>query len=158
MGRLVEWVEKAFFFFRLNKLFVIFAFERDHQVLLSNKNLQALVKKAKPFILPILPRLTPRSLVPDEHYMLKDLSFYEVARLTDSKACQTCLEQRKKKCQNGTLMQTLTINHPVFNYTVQPSVKKKKRLVIRISLFSFFFIFLSIFIFFNFHHQAENRG
>ncbi|KAL6313060.1 hypothetical protein AAG906_012814 [Vitis piasezkii] len=39
----------------------------------------------KPFILPILHRLTPEVLVPDEHHVLKDLPLYEVARATNAK-------------------------------------------------------------------------
>lgn len=57
-----------------------------------------MVKEARSFILPILPHLAPRTLVLDEHYMLKDLSFYEVAQTVDSKAHQDRLEQRDKKC------------------------------------------------------------
>lgn len=96
-GQLVEWVEKAFFA-RLSKLFEISASEWNHQVLLTNKNLQALVKEVKLYILPILPYLAPQTLVPDDHHVLNDLPFYEVARMTDLKARQEWLEQREKKC------------------------------------------------------------
>ncbi|RVX06652.1 hypothetical protein CK203_029464 [Vitis vinifera] len=41
-GRLVEWVEKAFFT-RLNKLFEIDASEQNHKVLLLDKNLLTLI-------------------------------------------------------------------------------------------------------------------
>lgn len=53
---------------------------------MTDKNLQVVVKEVRLFILSILPRLAPRTLVPDEHHVLKDLSFYEVARVVDSKA------------------------------------------------------------------------
>ena len=49
-GCLVEWVEKASFA-RLKKLFEIDAAEWAHNVLLSNKNLQALIENPKPFII-----------------------------------------------------------------------------------------------------------
>ena len=80
----MEWVEKASFS-QLNKLFEIFASKRDHQVLFMDKNLQVVVKESKPFIIPILPRLAPLSLVPSEHHVLKDLPLYEVAWVMDLK-------------------------------------------------------------------------
>lgn len=121
----MEWVEKASFA-QLNKLFEISASERDHQVLLSDKNLQVLVKEAKPFILSILPRLAHRFLVSNEHYALKDLPFYEVAHLADSKTRQARLKQRKKKRQNGTFKQAPTTNDLTSNSTVRSPARKKK--------------------------------
>ncbi|RVW23807.1 hypothetical protein CK203_098012 [Vitis vinifera] len=73
-GRLMEWVEKAYFAW-LNKLFEISSFERNRQVLVTDKNLHAVVKEVRPFILPILLRLASWTLVPDEHHVLKDLPF-----------------------------------------------------------------------------------
>lgn len=94
--RLVEWVEKASFA-RLSKLFEIDATKRAHNVLLSNKNLQALIENPKPFIIRVFSWLAHPSLMPDEHFMLKDLPFYKVAYLTDFHACQARLEEREKK-------------------------------------------------------------
>ena len=74
------------FFHLLNKLFEIDAFEWAHKVLLSYNNLLALIDNPKSFIIPVFPRLTPPSLVPGEHFVLKDLPFYEVACLADSEA------------------------------------------------------------------------
>lgn len=76
-GRLVEWVEKASFE-RLNKLFEISVNECNHQILLTDKNLLAMVRESKLFNLPVLLRLAPKVLVPDEYHMLKDLHLYEV--------------------------------------------------------------------------------
>lgn len=84
-GRLVEWVEKASFD-RLNKLFEISSLEQDHQTLLSAWNLLEVVQELWPYMLPIIPRLLPKIVVPGEHYTLKDLPFYEQARETDAKA------------------------------------------------------------------------
>lgn len=92
----MEWVKKASFD-QLNKLFEISATERNHQVLLMDNNLLSVIMESKPFILPILPRLAPRSLVLGEHHVLKDLLCYEVVRATDSKECHNCLEQKEKK-------------------------------------------------------------
>lgn len=92
----MEWVEKASFD-RLNKLFEISAIERNQQVLLMDKNLLLVVMESKPFILHILPRLAPRSLVLGEYHVLKDLPYYEVVRAIDSKERHNCLEQKEKK-------------------------------------------------------------
>lgn len=81
----MEWVEKASFD-RLNQLFEIYSTEWNYQVLLINKNLQAVVKESQLFILHILPHLAHRTLVSDKHYVLKDLPFYEVAHAVDFKA------------------------------------------------------------------------
>lgn len=82
-GCFVEWVEKASFT-PLNKLFEIDAIERAYKVFLMDKNLLMLINNPKPFIIPIFPWLAPSSLVPSEHFVLKDLTFYEVARLANS--------------------------------------------------------------------------
>nr|CAN67980.1 hypothetical protein VITISV_005014 [Vitis vinifera] len=100
VGHLVEWVEKDSFT-RLNKLFKIDVSERNHNVLLSDKNLMVLINDPKPFIIPVFPHVAFPSLVANEHFVLKDLSFYEVVRLADSKARQTRLEVREKKPSNS---------------------------------------------------------
>ena len=73
-GLLVEWVEKASFA-RLNKLFKINDVEQAHNVLLSDKNMQALIENPKAFIILVFPRLAPPSLVPNKYFMLKDFHF-----------------------------------------------------------------------------------
>lgn len=50
-----------------------------------DKNYLPMVMESKPFILPILPRLAPWSLVLGEHHMLKDLPCYKVAHVANSK-------------------------------------------------------------------------
>ncbi|KAL6311320.1 hypothetical protein AAG906_025538 [Vitis piasezkii] len=52
----------------------------------SRQNLLVLIDNPKSFIIPVFPRLTPPSLVPGEHFVLKDLLFYEVSHLADSEA------------------------------------------------------------------------
>ena len=90
-------------FTRLNKLFEIDASKRNHKVLMSNKNLLALIDDPKPFIIPVFSRVAPLPLVRGEHFVLKDFPFYEVARLTYSKARQAYLEELERKHQEGTL-------------------------------------------------------
>lgn len=85
-GRLVEWVEKVSFD-HLNKLFVIYAVKMNHQTLLMNQNLLAVVQEPQPYVLLVIPRLFPKVLVLEEHHMLKNISFYEVACEADAKAC-----------------------------------------------------------------------
>lgn len=80
----MEWVEKASFD-QLNKLFETSANERNHQVLLTDRNLLVVVRESKSFILPILPRMAPKVLVPYEHHVLKNLPLYEVVLAADAK-------------------------------------------------------------------------
>lgn len=88
-------MEKAFFAL-LNKLFEIEVSEWNHKVFLLDKNLLALINEPKSFIMSVFPRVTPSFLVPGKNFVLKNLSFYVVARLADSEACQAQLEKREK--------------------------------------------------------------
>ena len=81
----------------LNKLFEIDVVEQAYKVLLSDKNLLALIDNPKSFIIPVFSPLALSSLVPGEHFMLKDFSFYEVARLAYSETRQARLEERERK-------------------------------------------------------------
>lgn len=49
--------------------------------------------------------------------------------MADSKAHQACLEQREKKCQEGTLRQALATNRSTSNSTVRLPTKKKRPIV-----------------------------
>ena len=82
---LVEWVEKASLD-RLNKLFEITAIERHYQTLLSTMNLLAVVREPQPYVVNILPRRLPKFVVPGEHFVMKDMPFYEKACEADVKA------------------------------------------------------------------------
>ena len=124
-GWLVKWVEKASYD-RLNKLFVISANERYYQTLLTDRNLLVVVREPRLYILPILPRLLPKVLVPGEHHVLKDLPFYEVAHVVDPKARQDQLDQREKKREKEMLRQTPCGNRPTTCSIVCPTTKKKK--------------------------------
>lgn len=77
-GQPVEWVDKISFD-SLNKLFVISAGERNHETLLTDQNLLALVWDSESYIVPTLSRFALRMLVPDEHFVLNDLPFYAEA-------------------------------------------------------------------------------
>ncbi|RVX05759.1 hypothetical protein CK203_023906 [Vitis vinifera] len=105
-GHLVEWVEKTSFD-RLNRLFEIISIERHYQTLLSAVNLLAVVWEPQPYVLNILSRRLPKVVVPGEHFVLKDLPFYERAREADVKARHKRLDQREEKMQKGTLMKAL---------------------------------------------------
>lgn len=78
-------MEKAYFD-RFNKLFVISTSQRHHHTLLTDRNLLAVAWESQPYVLPILPRLVPKFLVPDKHHVLKDLPFYEEMWVADAKA------------------------------------------------------------------------
>ena len=64
--------------------------------------------------------------MPGEHHILKDLPFYEVARMVDAKAHQDRLVQRKKKRQKVMLRQALGRNRTATSSTIRPPIKKKK--------------------------------
>ena len=113
-------------FTRLSKLFEIDVVEWAHNALLSDKNLQALIKNLKSFIIPVFPWLAPPSLVHDEHFVLKDLSFYKVARLEDYEARQALLKEQEKKCLKRTLRQDLIASYSTSNSTICHSAQKKK--------------------------------
>lgn len=81
-----------------------------------------MVRESKSFILPILPCLAPKVLVPNEHHVLNDLPLYEVVCVADAKARQDWLEQRKKKHHDRTLRQAPSASRPTSNSTP----KKKK--------------------------------
>ena len=82
---MVEWVEKASFI-RLNKLFKITASEINHQTLLSAQNLLAVIGVPQPYVLNIIHRWLPKEVVPGEHFVLRDLPFYEEVCEADAKA------------------------------------------------------------------------
>ena len=86
-GCVIEWVEKASFD-RLNKLFEITATQRHHQTLLTARNLLAVVREPQSYVTNILPRRLPKQVVLGEHFVLKDLPFYERARKANAKARQ----------------------------------------------------------------------
>lgn len=54
--------------------------------MLTEKNLKVVLANLKLFVIPTFPRLVPPTLVFSEHFVLKDLSFYEVSRLADVEA------------------------------------------------------------------------
>ena len=87
----MEWVEKASFV-HLNNLFEITTNERNHQTLLTARNLLVGIREPQPYVLPIIPRWLPKVVVPGEHYFLKDLSFYEEEHEIDAKARQKRLD------------------------------------------------------------------
>ena len=86
-----------------------------------------LIDNPKPFIILIFPRLAPPFLVLGEHFMLKDLPFYEVTCLVDSKTRQARLEEQERKCQEGTLRQALVAGRPSSSSVVRPPAQKKKK-------------------------------
>ena len=86
-------MEKASFDL-LNKLFVISAGKRNHQTLITDRNLLAVVWEPQLYVFHIIPHLLLKVLVPGVHYVLKDLPFYKVVREVDVKVHQDRLDQR----------------------------------------------------------------
>lgn len=58
-------------------------------------------------MIPIFPRLALSSPIPDEHFLLKDLKFYEFTQLMNIEVQQAHLDACERKCQEGTLRQAL---------------------------------------------------
>ncbi|RVW26662.1 hypothetical protein CK203_096496 [Vitis vinifera] len=101
-GHLVDWVEKASFAC-LSKLFEIDAKERWCNTPLTTRNLMAVVREAREYVINILPRNMPKEIVPGEHYTVKDLSIYEASKEADAEKRRLLLEDRERKKNEGTL-------------------------------------------------------
>ncbi|RVW49469.1 hypothetical protein CK203_111151 [Vitis vinifera] len=101
-GHLVDWVEKASFGC-LSKLFEIDAKERQCKTLLTVRNLTAVVREPREYVINILPRKMPKEVVPGEHYTVKDFPIYEALKEADAKKRRLLLEDREKKKNEGTL-------------------------------------------------------
>ena len=101
-GHLVDWVEKASFGCR-SKLFEIDVKERQCNTLLTARNLAAVVRESREYVINILPRKMPKEVVPGEHYTVKDFPIYEALKEADSKKRRLLLEGREKKKNEGTL-------------------------------------------------------
>ena len=101
-GHLVDWVEKASFGC-LSKLFEIDAKERQCKTLLTARNLTAVVREPREYVINILPRKMPKEVVPGEHYTVKDFPIYEALKEADAKKRPLLLEDREKKKNEGTL-------------------------------------------------------
>ena len=127
-------MEKASFD-RLNRLFEITSVERHYHTLLTSWNLLAVVREPQPYVLNIFPKRLPKVVVPGEHFVLKNLPFYERASGADAKARQERLDQQEEKRQEGTLRKTPGEKGPGekgrdSSPTVRsPTVKKKKKTI-----------------------------
>lgn len=55
-------------------------------MLLYARNLLTIIWEPQPYVLPIIPRRLSKVVVPEEHYVLKDLPFYKEAREADARA------------------------------------------------------------------------
>ena len=119
-------MEKALFD-RLNKLFEITAVERHHQMLLSARNLLAVVREPQPYVLNILPRRLPKVVVPREHFVLKDIPLYAKAREANAKTRQERLDQREEKRHKGTLRKAPGEKGHGLSPTVCPLAAKKEK-------------------------------
>ncbi|RVX14037.1 hypothetical protein CK203_011437 [Vitis vinifera] len=101
-GHLVDWVENASFAC-LNKLFEIDAKERQCKTLLTARNLMAVVREPREYVINILPRNMPNEVVPGEHYTVKDLPIYQALKEADAEKRRALLDNREKKKNEGTL-------------------------------------------------------
>lgn len=68
--------------------------------------------------------------MPDEHFVLRDLPFYEEAHKADAKARQERLEQRENKRQEGTLQRAPGKKGHMQSVTTHLPIEKKKNMVL----------------------------
>lgn len=61
-------------------------------------------------MIPIFPRFALFPSILDEHFLLKDLKFYEFTQLTNIEVQQARLDACERKCQEGTLRQASLVN------------------------------------------------
>ncbi|RVW31043.1 hypothetical protein CK203_093526 [Vitis vinifera] len=95
-GHLVDWVEKASFAC-LSKCFEIDAKERQCKMLLTARNLMAVVREPQEYVINILLRKMPNEVVPGEHYIVKDLPIYQASKEADAEKRRALLDNREKK-------------------------------------------------------------
>ncbi|RVW77133.1 hypothetical protein CK203_054279 [Vitis vinifera] len=124
-GHLVDWVEKASFGC-LSKLFEIDAKERQCKTLLTARNLTAVVREPREYVINILPRKMPKEVVPGEHYTVKDFPIYEALKEADVKKCRLLLEDREKKKNEGTLRKAPGQNRDADSPPEKIPAKKRK--------------------------------
>lgn len=73
-------------------------------------------------------------MVPEEHFVLRDLPFYEEAREADTKARQERLEQRENRRQDGTLWRAPGEKGHMQSATAHlPTEKKKKMALVKVT-------------------------
>lgn len=93
-------------------------------MLLIENNLRVVFAQPKSFVIPLLLQLASSTLVSGEHFVLKDLSFYEVARLVDIELRQAHLDVWEKKHQKGTLGQAPASTSRIVSNPTPQSTKK----------------------------------
>ena len=71
-GRLVNWIEKASLV-NIRKLLEVMEVERNHELLLTMRNLRELATCPFPYIIFVIPRSLPVELIEGEHFVLTDL-------------------------------------------------------------------------------------
>ena len=72
-------------------------------MLLIENNLRVVFAQPKSFVIPFLLQLASLTLVSGKHFMLKEFSFYKVARLVDVEQRQAHLDvlEKKKNIKKG---------------------------------------------------------
>ncbi|RVX10628.1 hypothetical protein CK203_016862 [Vitis vinifera] len=123
-GHIVEWVEKTSFA-RLNKLFEIVATERHYETLLTARNLLAVVRESQAYVINILPRKLPKKVVPEDHYVIKDLPFYKEVRKADAEKHQALLDDLEGRRKEGTLRKAPEKKRSASSLPLSPSEKEE---------------------------------
>ncbi|RVW56304.1 hypothetical protein CK203_114158 [Vitis vinifera] len=100
-GYLVDWVEMRLLPISASVL-KIDAKERQCKMLLTARNLMAVVQEPQEYVINILPRKMPKEVVPGEHYIVKDLPIYQALKEADAEKRRALLDNQEKKKNEGT--------------------------------------------------------
>ena len=90
MFYLVEWVRKSFWVY-LNKLFEIDPAKRKFSIILIEKIFKSVLDQSYPFVILIFSQLALTFPLSDEHFLINDLKFYQVAQVTKNEMRQAYL-------------------------------------------------------------------
>ncbi|RVW40562.1 hypothetical protein CK203_081536 [Vitis vinifera] len=90
------------------------------------RNLAAVVRESREYVINILPRKMPKEVVPGEHYTVKDFPIYEALKEADSKKRRLLLEGREKKKNEGTLRKAPGQKGDVDSSPKKDPVKRRK--------------------------------
>ena len=98
-GRLVNWIEKAVLE-NIRRLLEIAKAERNHELLLTMRNLRELTTCAFPYIILVVPHSLPVELIEGEHFVLPDLCKSSLG----SSSREVAAQEDPTEAATGTLM------------------------------------------------------
>ena len=95
--------------------------------LLTTRNLMAVVQESREYIINILPRKLPKKVVPEEHYILKDLPFFKEVQQADAEKRRALLDDRERRKNEGTLQKAPGKKRSASSSSAGAPAKRKKK-------------------------------